>query len=228
LNYLTLVNRVLNETDESEVVQGSFASATGLAKRVKNWINDVCNDLTMRSNDWAWRQALGTITTVSGTATYAVASGCDPDSIKVLYYSDTLVPLQYWDFEEFHRNYSQLSSNSSAVANQRPTIYTIFQNQFLLWPTPAAVYTIKYGYLTLHTDLALYSDSPTIPAQWQHVIIKGATAYAKKFLGDADAGSEFQLYEQQIKQMFAQNRRYVDRQPAMRGELEYYDGWDLD
>lgn len=229
MDYIGLVNAILEDVDESAIATGSFASATGLAKRAKRWVNLVCNDIFSRSNDWAWSHGIGTINTVANTESYSLPSDAVPDTIKVLYFNDTREPLWYWDYEEWFRNYNRFANVTGGVADKgQPSDYTVLENKIYFWPIPDKVYTFKFPYQKKHTDLSGSTDTPIIPAEWHHVIVSGGLAKAKKFLGDDDWQAEKNEYEHGIKLMLGQNRRYIDRAPAARVELDYYDGWDLD
>ena len=81
-------------------------------------------------------------------------------------------------------------------------IVRTLDNNFLLFPFPNRAYTLKYDYFAFPTDLSGQSDTTTIPARFDPVIIDGATAYVYQYRGET---TQYQLnfarFEQGIKNM---------------------------
>ena len=75
-------------------------------------------------------------------------------------------------------------------------------NNYLLYPYPNKSYSIKFDYYTFPTDLSAHSDTTSIPARFDAVIIDGATAFVYQYRGET---SQYQLnfarFEQGIKNM---------------------------
>ena len=81
-------------------------------------------------------------------------------------------------------------------------IVRTLDNNYLLFPFPNRAYTLKYDYFAFPTDLSGQSDTTTIPARFDPVIIDGATAYVYQYRGET---TQYQLnfarFEQGIKNM---------------------------
>ena len=75
-------------------------------------------------------------------------------------------------------------------------------NGYLLYPFPTKSFSVKFDYYTFPTDLSSATDTTSIPARFDAVIIDGATAFVYQYRGET---SQYQLnfarFEQGIKNM---------------------------
>tara|TARA_R100001510_G_scaffold56151_1_gene61184 strand:+ start:57 stop:986 length:930 start_codon:yes stop_codon:yes gene_type:complete len=75
-------------------------------------------------------------------------------------------------------------------------------NNFLLYPFPNKVYSLKYDYFTFASDLSASTDTPSIPDRFSPVIIDGATAFVYQYRGETQQYQlNFSRFEQGIKNM---------------------------
>jgi len=75
-------------------------------------------------------------------------------------------------------------------------------NNFVLYPYPNKTYEIKYEYFTKPTTLSAATDVPTVPEQFQQIIVDGATAYGYQYRGEAQQYQlNFVRFEEGIKHM---------------------------
>jgi hypothetical protein len=73
-------------------------------------------------------------------------------------------------------------------------------NNFLLYPFPNKVYSLKYDYFTFSSDLSASTDTPTIPDRFSPVIVDGATAFVYQYRGETQQYQlNFSRFEQGIK-----------------------------
>ena len=81
-------------------------------------------------------------------------------------------------------------------------IVRTLDNNFLLFPFPNRAYTLKYDYFAFPTDLSALTDTTTIPARFDPVIIDGATAFVYQYRGETTQYQlNFSRFEQGIKNM---------------------------
>ena len=98
-------------------------------------------------------------------------------------------------------------SNSTSVAQFErggvPThVVRTPDNNFLLYPFPNKVYSLKYDYFTFASDLSTSIDTPSIPDRFSPVIIDGATAFVYQYRGETQQYQlNFSRFEQGIKNM---------------------------
>lgn len=75
-------------------------------------------------------------------------------------------------------------------------------NNYLLFPFPDKSYSLKFDYYTFPSDLSLDSDTTSIPARFDPVIIDGATAFVYQYRGETQQYQlNFARFEQGIKNM---------------------------
>ena len=75
-------------------------------------------------------------------------------------------------------------------------------NNYLLFPYPDKIYELKFEYFKVPTALSAATDVPAIPAQFQQVIVDGATAYGYQYRGEAQQYQlNFARFEEGIKHM---------------------------
>ena len=81
-------------------------------------------------------------------------------------------------------------------------IVRTLDNNFLLFPFPNRAYTLKFDYFAFPTDLSALTDTTTIPARFDPVIIDGATAFVYQYRGETTQYQlNFERFEQGIKNM---------------------------
>lgn len=207
MNYLELVNEVLSELDAPGVT--TLVGASGITKRAMGWINQVIFDIYSRSNDWSFREASTTLSTIAATAAYNLPSTVDTDSIKSLTRQNGQTPLQYIDYE----TWEELAAHSGI-----PNAFTLFQNQLFLYPIPDSAYTLTYRYQRNPVRLVNDTDTPAIFDKWHYVIVHGAAYKAKLFLNDEDQQDQRVIYEQGVKKMLNHNRDMLGRVTGMNPE----------
>ena len=87
MNYLTLVNNVLNELNEIELTSTTFTSSRGVQSMVKNVVNKSINDIYNSEIEWPILIATQTDNLVAGTQEYSFHSDfrkIDFDSFMLL------------------------------------------------------------------------------------------------------------------------------------------------
>jgi len=228
---IQIVNRVLENLDEQALASLPEAT-TGMGKRALDWLNETMADIYTRNINWTWRENTSNFVTVDGTDKYNFPSGADEFSIRLVKEQDTGRNLRYLDYEEWFREFAPLinDNNTGAVDTGRPSRYTIHNQQFILWPTPDAVFTINVYFFDTFTDYDTTQGAsvPLIPANYHWIIRRGATWLGKDFLGDEDTPAELRKYEAGVSQMLKQDRRFGDRAKFARPELFRYRGDMLD
>lgn len=146
--------------------------------------------------DWPWLQTVGTITTVAGTAAYAVAS--DYAHTKKLYISG-YDPLEYQGLAE--------SDSAASVDRGQPTNYTIYDEDIILRPTPDAVYSVLHQFMKQEPAVAA-GTSPIMPTQFHYVIVAKAAELAHMRQGYMDrAANQNREYKEWLARMLDYRRR---------------------
>lgn len=182
--FLQLVNLARQECGVSGsdliTLQGTL---TKEAQRFKNWIDQTWMEVQSAHTDWQWMRKSASWATVAGQGVYVVGT-------------DILITgLGEWDRDTF-RNYVTATGNRSEVfmdymgyeiwrdtfqygANRytqsRPIVATVTPTKDIgLGPITAAGYTVTGDYYAIPAHLSADADIPTVPQQYDMVIVYGA------------------------------------------------------
>lgn len=90
--------------------------------------------------------------------------------------------------------------------NQPANVVRMFDNSITLTPVPDRLYTLQYAGWNIPSALVLYSDIPTIPSQFEQVIIDKALQYAYMFRDNVE---EAQIVEDRYKKNVDKMRRIL-------------------
>ena len=207
MNYLTLCNRVLHALNEVELTTNNFADSKGIQTAVKEFINRSINDIYTEELEWPFLHTDGTITTVAGTAEYALVSGyksVDVDTVYLIEASTDVKILSYIPYSQFTNQFRERDLDPTTTDNRaKPDYFYLTQDDKLgLTPIPDKEYTIYYGYWSTHTDLSASTDEPAVPARYQDTIVTRAEYYANQLRSNIDAASmKHQEYINKIGRM---------------------------
>lgn len=115
------------------------------------------------------------------------------DSFRIKRDSDLnveTVKLKKLDYKEYLDKYVDYEYNSNTNIRSKPTMIARAPSQeFIVVSPPDKAYELIYEYYRNPVDLELYSDVPTVPQEFKHIIVDGAMHYAYNFRGDAQQGS---------------------------------------
>ena len=76
MDFLAITNKVLRSLNEVELTSANFANSRGIQTAVKDFVNRSINDIYTSELEWPFLHADGTVTTVAGTAEYALVCRC--------------------------------------------------------------------------------------------------------------------------------------------------------
>lgn len=183
LNFLNLVNMVLDEIDADQLTSVTFSTSTEAdVRRVKNYINLIYRQIFFERQDWSWARLFQTETTVPGTAAYTLDASTDYERIQAVYISAE-PPMELLPYQEYIRKYQTYQSDATA----KPFVATVFNGQLLLYPTPSDAYTVNVVGSKIFSELSAYDDTPYLPDSMRHVLFYGATFMAKAHDNEADS-----------------------------------------
>lgn len=205
--YLDITNEVIARFNEVPLTASSFGSARGFQIQCKNAVNDAIRYINQAEFNWPFNHATNSVTLTAGTARYSIptnAKTVDYETFRIV--RDTSLgaqgnSLQLMNYYEYVDRF--IPQEDTAGAGTVPThVVRTPDNNFVLYPYPDKAYTLKYEYYTIPTTLSAQDDVPTIPEQFRHVIVDGATAYGYQYRGEAQQyGLNFGRFEQGIKNM---------------------------
>jgi hypothetical protein len=209
-NFLSLVNDVALRINETQLTSSNFSTATGFYPQLKESINSSLRHINQAHFFWPYNHNTEETTLAAGTSRYAL-----PDNAKYVDFGSFRVKrnttlnvgqgrrLDQLTYSEYLSNYidQEYETDSTRGGIPRNVVRTP-DNEFIIVPMPDKAYEIQYEYYMEPVDLELYSDIPTVPEQFRHVIVDGAMYYAYMFRDNIEMANLSQSkFENGIKQM---------------------------
>ena len=211
MDYLALSNKVLHALNEVELTSANFATSKGIQTAVKEFINRSINDIYTAELEWPFLHTDGTITTVAGTAEYALVTGyksVDVDSAYLIETSTDIKVIPYIPYIQFTNQFRERDLDPTTTTNRaKPDYFYLTQDDKIgLTPIPDKAYTFYYEYWATHTDLNASTDEPDIPARYQDTIVARSEYYVHQLRSDLQAAG-------------LKNQEYLDKITRMRIDL---------
>jgi len=187
-NYLDLVNEVNRRLNEVELTSANFSSAVGFYAHNKDAVNAAIRDINHTHYEWPFNHVLAEETLTAGTIRYAFPSDAntiDFDTFRIeenATFGNATVKLTILSYEDYLSRYIDHEYTTDSSKREVPSyVFHAPSLEYGVVPAPNSAYTIFYEYYRVPVDLSSYSDVPSIPERFRHVIIDGAMAYAYLF-----------------------------------------------
>jgi len=208
-NYLDLTNEVNRRLNEVELSSSNFANAAGFYGQVKDSVNSSIRDINHIHYEWPFNHVLAEETLSAGVTRYAFPSDAntiDFDTFRVkedATLGNNTSKLAVTSYEDYLVNSvgQEYSADTSKLAV--PTkVFHCPSLEYGVSPAPDQNYTLLYEYYRIPVDLESYSDVPSIPERFRHVIIDGAMFYAYMFRGNEQSANIAKgKFEEGVKRM---------------------------
>jgi hypothetical protein len=208
-NYLDLTNEVNRRLNEVELTSSNFASATGFYAHNKDAVNAAIRDINHSHHEWGFNHVLAEETLTAGTVRYgfpADANTIDFDTFRIKEDStlgNKTQKLTIISYEDYLSKYVDQEYSTDTSKRAVPSfVFHAPSQEFGIVPAPDQAYELVYEYYRVPVDLETYSDVPTIPERFRHVIIDGAMYYAYLFRSNEQSASLSKgKFEEGIKRM---------------------------
>jgi len=208
-NYLDLVNEVNRRLNEVELTSANFSSAVGFYAHNKDAVNAAIRDINHTHYEWPFNHVLAEETLTAGTIRYAFPSDAntiDFDTFRIEEddtFGNATVKLTILSYEDYLSRYIDHEYTTDSSKREVPSyVFHAPSLEYGVVPAPNSAYTIFYEYYRVPVDLSSYSDVPSIPERFRHVIIDGAMAYAYLFRSnEQSAVMSKNKFEEGIKRM---------------------------
>ena len=208
-NYLELVNTLNRRLNEVELTSANFSTAVGYYAQAKDAINASIRHINQQEFEWPFNHVEQEDTLTAGTTRYpfpADTKVIDWESFRIQQ-DDTIgndtKKLVRITYDEYLQSAVDQEYETSTSKRDLPRYVFMARNfHYGMVPAPDAAYPVTYEYYCAPVDLILYSDVPTIPERFKHVISEGAMYYTYMFRGNLQAaGVALQMFEAGIKTM---------------------------
>ena len=161
-----------NMREELELIFGSQAIGN---TRVDRWVNLALDEIT-GSIDFVAQLETASFNTVYGKVGYAEA--CDCLGVTDVWYSTNDNKLLYSPPRNFIR--------FDETVKGPPKRYTRMAGKIHLWPTPGAVYAVKYLNRQANPGWSVAGNTSGIPSTWDPVLLALAAHYGFSALEELD------------------------------------------
>lgn len=209
-NFLSLVNDVALRVNETQLTSSNFATATGFYPQIKEAVNSSLRHINQAHFFWPYNHNTEEQVLEAGTSRYAL-----PDNAKYVDFGSFRVKrdtslnigqgkrLTQLTYSEYLDNYIDQEYETDTTKGSAPrNVVRTPDQEFIIVPMPNQDYEIEYEFYMEPVDLELYSDIPTVPEQFRHVIVDGAMYYAYMFRDNIEMANLSQSkFENGIKNM---------------------------
>jgi hypothetical protein len=208
-NYLDLTNEVNRRLNEVELTTSNFTNATGFYAQVKDSVNSAIRDINHIHYEWPFNHVLAEEVLSVGVTRYAFptdANTIDFDTFRIK--ADTTLgnntkKLSVSSYEDYLSNaVDQEYSSDTSKLDVPVRVFHCPSLEYGISPAPNQAYTLFYEYYRIPVDLDSYSDVPSIPERFRHVIVDGAMFYAYMFRGNEQSATIAKTkFEEGVKRM---------------------------
>ncbi len=194
MNFYTAYHEVAERLQDTSIAHKN---------RVKEWLN-ISQQEIASAGDWSWLETSATFLTITGIKSYTLQSNVD----RLL---SVQIDANYEDLDPVSPRAYDLMYLSNPTGTGRPSVYSIWSDDMLLWQVPDEVYTIAYKFYQTAADITSDGDSPLIPAKFHWVWLKGAEYYGLLFNDDERAPAIKSEFMRGIMQMRGKDTKFDSR-----------------
>lgn len=202
--YLQLTNEVLRVFNQVELTSVNFDDARGVHSWAKDGVNMAIRQINTEAIKWPFNYETYTQTLTAGTYEYSFPSDfktADWNSFQIQ--EDTDLGVSYktlgiMDRDEWYTRHRDLDDAGTVDNEGRNVPHFVVRShggKYVLTPNPNQAYELTYKYYKYSTELSLHSDTTTIPDQFAHVIVLGASKHLSRMMDglpySQDLGKEF-------------------------------------
>tara|TARA_R110000796_G_scaffold2044_7_gene8150 strand:- start:1131 stop:1847 length:717 start_codon:yes stop_codon:yes gene_type:complete len=221
-NYLGLVNDVLGRINETPLTSSTLASAQGVYSVVKEGVNSSIRTINQQGFNWPFNFVEEVQTLVPGTLRYPYLTTAKTVDFNVFRikrndtFGNVTTHLDQMDYEEYIAKYidDEYNTADTGIRTIPRKVIRTPNREFIVYPSPDEAYELVYEYYSLPVDLDLYSDVPSLPVAFRHIIVEGATVPVFNFQSDTESQDRASAkFTNQIEHM---RKVYINRYEDVR------------
>lgn len=207
--FLSLTNQLLRRLNEVEIAQADFERARGVQALAKDAVRNAVAKINQTEFEWPFNAAQHTVTLITGQEEYSWPTSfkvADWDSFQILK-DDSLntgyKTLKFIERDEWYRKYRDADYEAESTGVGIPDfVFPSHGDGFGVTPSPDQTYQVRFSYFMGHSELTAWGDTPTIPTQYDNVIVEGALYYLYMFRDNAESSNiAATVFEQGVKEM---------------------------
>lgn len=166
MDFLTLCQRVRQETGIADSGPAAVTGQTGDMKRIVDWVNESWMRIQSMRPDWLWMWAVGNSSLTVGDETFTLPSAVESLS-DVLVDGSFMQEIEYRDYRTLYRTVNEGKPTAYAV---RPDGVVVFNAK------PDLAYSIIYEYQSKPAYFTQNIDAPGMPERFHMLIVWHALA----------------------------------------------------
>jgi len=192
---------------------------------IRQYLNDAQNDIASRYF-WPFLESSETVTTTSGTSTYALANQATVKDIRDTTNLITLRPIDILDFDRYFQNpvSTGISSLYAIVGQTKASDSVPGTQNVYLYPVPAGTYSLSVREYADMADMENDTDVSPVPPRFHIALVHYACQAFFSSRGDLRSNEHDTRYENMVVSMAEQlDATPIDMVQVMRNESEAYD-----
>lgn len=221
MDYQTMVDRVAQYLDRTDLGDSSLVAATMSASKLGCWINDTRKDLALKY-DFDYLYVEATISTSASTAIYALPTDY-MGHLTILCDYEKLSRVGAREFDELYyvddteATTSNVLETTDSTTSGFPEYYVDRGMYIQLFPKPDSTHTVTMKYFAQPADLTDKTSSDYITKFHFEAIIFGAAYRGALYLDDIQKIQTFQqAYSGAIQEMIKREKEKQSRDTHVR------------
>jgi len=207
--YLSLCNQVIRRLNEVELIEGDFASCTGVQALVKDAVKAALARINQMEFEWPFNAAEETDTLIVGQEEYTWPTFykiADWNSFQIqasTSLGSQFKALKFIERDTWYKNYRDLDDTSGSTGRDVPEfVFPAHGNGYGVSPSPNKTYSLKFRYFMNYSDIVNATDVTRVPESYDTVLIDGALYYMYQFKDNLEAAQiAYASYEQGVKDL---------------------------
>tara|TARA_R110001592_G_C13061221_1_gene741004 strand:+ start:384 stop:1073 length:690 start_codon:yes stop_codon:yes gene_type:complete len=207
--YISLCNQVARRLNEVEIVDGDFATATGVQSVIKDAVKASVAKLNQMEFEWPFNAAEETDTLVVGQEEYTWPTFykvADWNSFQIqadATLGTRFTGLTFIERDEYYKKYRDIDHTSGTTGITVPQyVFPAHGNGYGVSPSPDKAYSLKFRYFMNHSDITNFDDVTRIPETYDTVLVDGALYHLYIFKSNMEAAqAAFLAYEKGVKDL---------------------------
>jgi|TARA_R110000796_G_scaffold85290_1_gene185164 hypothetical protein len=221
-NYLGLVNDVLGRFNETPLTSTNLVTSVGAYSVVKEGVNSAIRTINQQEFNWPFNYIEEEQVLSAGAMRYPYptnAKSVDFNTFRIKRnstFGNTTTHLQQMDYEAYLSKHidDEYNTGDTGIRDIPRRVVRTPNQEFVLYPSPKEAYELVYEYYSLPVDLALFSDVPSLPSAFRHIIVEGASVYMFNFQSDIE--SQDRASAKFISQIQDMRKVYINRYEDVR------------
>jgi len=212
LNYLQLVQKLMQESGISGATPTTVSGQTGMVKRLVDWVNDAWVDIQDYRDDWKFLQSSFSFNTTTLVRDYSLTdlgitylNKFELETFKI--YESSLGLSDQWALPNIDYIRWSRILDIGEIENTKPSYFIINpSNSLTLDTAPTDIFTVSGKYYLGATELEDDTDIPSFPTQYHRAIVYRALWYYGIFISSLEVSTGADVKYQQILNKLQKNQ----------------------